>query len=215
MQRHLSSSLLFGAVMMMALSGCFVRPPGGSIRVRNPPPPRANATVTVQSQPTVASGVTVVESSCNPSAQEVCNGLDDNCNGQIDEGCGYSSGNIQVTLAWGGGADLDMYIQTPSGETIYYGAPQDSTGGHLDQDARGACAEQNANNTIENVYWNQPNPPAGQYRVQVHYWDGSPCSTGSGPTNLTLSIAIGGQVRGAWNYTISPGERVDMAAFQI
>ena len=185
-----------------------------TVRVQTPPPP--SATVTVQaSQPQVASGVTVVEASCVQGAQEVCNGLDDNCNGEIDEGCGYSSGNIQITLAWNTGADLDLYVTDPQGQTLSYSATTNSSGGHLDHDARGMCNQGQANNTIENVYWNQPNPPPGIYAVRVHYWAGASCSTSAGTTNLTLSIAVGGRVIGAYTYAINPDQRIEIAQFQI
>ncbi len=224
MMRASIGTMLSVSLIAMGLSGCLVRTsariPTARVRVQAsappPPPPPATATVTVQaSQPTVASGVTVVEATCSQGAQEVCNGLDDNCNGQIDEGCGYNSGNIQVTLAWQGGADLDMYVRDPNGETISYNHRRSQSGGHLDQDARGQCNPDQPNNTIENVYWNQPNPPRGIYSVQVHYWDGSACSTSAGPTPLTLSIAVGGRVIGAYNYVINPDQRIDIASFQI
>lgn len=215
------SLMLVGAVV----SGCVVRTNARvrrprphahatvTVRTNNPPPP--TATVTVQaSQPTLATGVTVVESSCTQGAQEVCNGLDDNCNGQIDEGCGYSSGNIQITLAWNGGADLDMYVADPGGETISYSHTQSQTGGLLDQDARGQCNPNQPNNTIENVYWGD-NPPQGDYSVEVHYWDGNRCSTSAGPTQMTLSISVGGRVLGAYNYVINPGDRIPIASFRI
>ena len=223
--------VLNGAVMtattlsMLVASGCVVRtnarPARATVRVRAnaptpPPPPSGNATVTVQaSSPQVASGVTVVEASRTQGAQEVCNGLDDNCNGQIDEGCGYQSGNIQITLAWNSGADLDLYVRDPGGETLSYSHTRASSGGHLDQDARGQCNPNQANNTIENVYWDQQNPPNGVYNVQVHYWAGSSCSTSSGPTNMTLSIAVGGQILGSYSYVINPDQRIDIASFQI
>lgn len=216
------SLMLVGAVV----SGCVVRTNARvrrprphanatvTVRTNNPPPP--TATVTVQaSQPTLATGVTVVEASCTQGAQEVCNGLDDNCNGQIDEGCGYSSGNIQITLAWSGGADLDMYVRDPAGETIsYQHTVSQQTGGNLDQDARGACNPNQPNNTIENVYWGD-NPPQGDYAVEVHYWDGSACSTSAGPTQMTLSISVGGRVLGAYNYVINAGDRIPIASFRI
>ncbi len=214
------SAVVFVAVMA---SGCYVRATGrvprATVRVQTNTPPPPNATVTVNAgaggQATLASGVTVIETSCQQGAQELCNGLDDNCDGQIDEGCGYQSGNIQITLAWQGGADLDMYVTDPQGETISYGNTNVSSGGVLDHDARGACNPNEPNSTIENVYWNQPNPPPGNYNVEVHYWDGSGCSTGAGPTNMTLSVAVGGQVRGAWQYTIQPGQRIPVVQFPI
>ncbi len=224
MMRASFGTLLTVSLLAMGLSGCIVRTQARiprpharvTVRASAPPPPPATATVTVQAaQPTVASGVTVVEATCTQGAQEVCNGLDDNCNGQIDEGCGYSSGNIQITLAWQGGADLDMYVTDPAGETISYSHRRSASGGHLDQDARGQCNASQANNTIENVYWNQPNPPRGTYNVQVHYWAGSSCSTSAGPTPLTLSIAVGGRVLGAYNYVINPDQRIDIASFTL
>jgi hypothetical protein len=206
------------SILAVASSGCIIRTTGqparATVRVQTPPPP--SATVTVQaSSPQVATGVTVVEASCVQGAQEVCNGLDDNCNGEIDEGCGYSSGNIQITLAWNTGADLDLYVTDPVGETLSYSATTNNSGGHLDHDARGMCNQGQANNTIENVYWNQPNPPNGVYSVRVHYWAGASCSTSAGTTNMTLSIAVGGRILGAYSYAINPDQRIEIAQFQI
>lgn len=211
------------AMALVLVSGCYVRtysrPPSARVQtratVRTPPPPSASARVTVSAQsPTVASGVTVVEATCTQGAAEACNGLDDNCNGQIDEGCGFSSGNIQVTLAWPTQADLDLYVTDPAGEQIFYQHTQSASGGQLDQDARGACQNQ-ADSNLENVYWDQDSPPGGVYQVAVHYWDGARCSTNAGPTTFTMSISVGGQIIGAYNYTISAGQRVDVASFEL
>ena len=219
-----SKTLIFtGFIALTALvaSGCrlrasgYVEPPPPvtvSAQVNAPPPP--TATVTVQAAaPTLVAGVTVVETTCAQGAQEVCNGLDDNCNGQIDEGCGYASGAIQITLHWAGGADIDMYVTDPAGETIRYSHTQAASGGHLDQDARGNCRPNQPNNTIENVFWNTPQPPSGTYQVALHYW--GECNSGAGPTLTTLSIAVGGQIIGAYNYTLAPNQRVTVASFNI
>lgn len=207
-----------GVLAAFVNTGCIVRTTARTPTVRAsvnvptpPPPPAATVTVTATS-PTIATGVTVVETACVQGAQEVCNGLDDNCNGQIDEGCGYSSGNIQITLAWNTGADLDLYVTDPTGQTISYQNRQ-ANGGHLDRDARGACGSQNGG--VENVYWNQNNPQRGNYQVAVDYWSGSTCSTNSGPTPLTLSISVGGQVIGAYNYVLNPNQNVPLASFQL
>ncbi len=213
-----------GLLALIATGGCYVRPhtpPPARARVSvsgsaQAAPPPSNNTVTVSaSAPQTATGVTVVEASCTQGAPEACNGLDDNCNGQIDEGCGFQSGNIQITLAWPTGADLDLYVRDPNNEQIYYGHDRAASGGHLDQDARGGCSNDQVESNLENVYWNQANPPAGPYQVTVQYWDGARCSTAAGATTFTLSIAVGGQIIGAYNYTIAPGQQVDVATFQI
>ncbi len=223
-KKAITYGVLFGTLLVA--TGCTIR---GRARVRTPPPPRARATVSVQSSsspppqqtttvqtssPTTVQGVTVVETSCTQGADEVCNnGLDDNCNGQIDEGCGYSSGNIQITLAWQGGADIDLYVTDPQNTTISYQSPRAPSGGHLDHDGRGACRPNDAGNTVENVYWDSAQPPSGTYQVALHYY--GECNSNAGPTQTTVSISVGGQVIGAYNYTLQPEQRVNLASFTI
>ena len=110
-------------------------------------------------------GVMVVQTNCQPGAPEQCNGIDDNCNGQIDEGCGYQSGQIQVTAAWNSGSDIDLHVTDPGGEEIYYGHRTSASGGVLDHDANSAC--NSSPPTVENVYWSTPNPLRGQYNAVV------------------------------------------------
>ena len=115
------------ALVVLSASGCFFRA-GGTLSV--PPPPTATVTVgasvappppvvvgaqtnvihaTVAAPtPTYAANVQVLGTSCSPGAAEVLNGLDDNCNGQIDEGW-VQSGTLQITLGWSTGADLDLW----------------------------------------------------------------------------------------------------------
>lgn len=190
-----------------------VRAPNATVHVQPPPPPSGSVAVSVGTPAVSAgAGVTVIQAACQPGAAEVCNGLDDNCNGVIDEGCGYQTGQIQITLAWATGADLDMYVTDPMGQTISYMNRQSGSGGVLDHDARGACNASQANNTIENVYWNSPRPPSGQYQVEVHYW--GDCGA-AGITPATLSIAVGGQIIGAYNVTLQPRERQTVAVFTM
>ncbi|MGE0788928.1 MAG: hypothetical protein AB7S26_24860 [Sandaracinaceae bacterium] len=153
-----------------------------------------------------------VDSHCAAGEPEVCNGLDDNCDGVIDEGCGFQTGNIQITLAWANTADLDLYVIDPSGFEINYLNRESPNGGHLDHDARGGCERRQTGNTIENVYWDSPNPPSGQYRVEVHYW--GECGQ-SGPTEATLSVAVGGQILGAYHVLLQPRDRQAVVMFTM
>ena len=178
----------------------------------NRPPPPARATIQV-SVPTLTAGVVVVQQQCNAANPEVVNGLDDNCNGEIDEGFGFASGQIQITLFWEGGADIDMHVTEPDGHEISYRDRGPSgTGGTLDHDFRGACTGEGGQ-PVENVFWNTPAPPNGDYQVDVNYF--SNC-TNAGPTTVRLSISVGGQIIGQYSYTLqTPRQRVTLARFKV
>ncbi|MBN1773509.1 MAG: hypothetical protein JXB32_19765 [Deltaproteobacteria bacterium] len=182
--------------------------------VSTPPPPTVvvggTASVSgtyVAPRPVLVSGVTTITAACDPNAPEVLNGLDDNCNGQIDEGW-VGSGNLQITLGWSTPADIDLYVVDPSGTEISYMQTQSPTGGFLDRDARGACTN---GEVVENVYWNGQ-PPAGHYVIRVNYY--SNCDA-AGPTPITVSISYGGQIVGAYQYTIGDGQTVEIASFDL
>ena len=202
---QIASNLLV-AMAFLTTGGCYVRTTGRT----------AQPGVTVQAQQQSPSGVTVLQSSCVQGAQEICNGLDDNCDGQIDEGCGYSSGDVQITLAWNTGADLDLYVYDPQGNRIYYGQPNSPTGGVLDQDARGNCNPSQPNNRIENVFWaGGSRPPSGRYTAEVHYWAGDGCSANSGPTTGVVSISVGGSILGTYQLMLTADQRATYATFDI
>jgi len=203
-----SSSTILMALAFLTTGGCYVRT---TARTTGP-----GVTVqTTQTQTQTPSGVVVLESSCVQGAQEICNGLDDNCNGQIDEGCGYSSGDVQITLAWNTGADLDLYVYDPQGSRIFYSQPQAPSGGVLDQDARGNCNTSQPNNRIENVYWGGVQPPSGRYTVEVHYWAGDQCSSNAGPTTGVVSISVGGSILGTYQLMLAADQRATFATFDI
>jgi hypothetical protein len=63
---------------------------------------------------------TQISIDCQPGTKETCNAIDDDCNGVIDDGCGYSSGAVQVAIGWDTDADIDMYVIDPSSSPLYY-----------------------------------------------------------------------------------------------
>jgi hypothetical protein len=163
----------------------------------------------IQAQATAPAGVVVVEQHCTPGAQEICNGVDDNCNGAIDEGCGYQTGAVQVTAAWSTDSDIDLHVVDPSGEEIYYGNRTSSSGGQLDHDANAACAHQPP--TVENVFWSTPNPPRGRYTARVVAYD--MCSASQTPT--VLSISVGGRVIGTYQFSFQSDRQEYAIPFTI
>lgn len=152
-----------------------------------------------------------LDTECAYGAYETCNAIDDDCNGVIDDDCGYEGGDVQITVGWNSGADIDLYVTDPSGFTLFYNEQHKHSqiGGHLDHDARGDCRREQKNPRIENSYWSAP-AKSGNYKVELHYF--SPCTKG-GTTEVTLSVVVGGQILGAYKYQLNPEQRVEALTF--
>jgi hypothetical protein len=76
-------------------------------------------------------------------------------------------GPFEVTLAWEGRQDLDLYIYCPGGK-LYHGAPR-ACGGALDHDAN-RVQESAVDHPLEHAVWEQ-DPPPGLYRIVVNAYD--------------------------------------------
>jgi uncharacterized protein YfaP (DUF2135 family) len=79
------------------------------------------------------------------------------------------TGDVQVSVAWTGESDVDLHVFDPSGEEVYFGNLESASGGTLDLDSNPACNIDNKNN--ENIVWPLNGAPAGEYRVNVVYYD--------------------------------------------
>lgn len=79
------------------------------------------------------------------------------------------SGDFQASVAWTGASDVDLHVFDPTGEEVFFGNREAASGGRLDIDSNAACDIDNTN--VENIYWPLNGAPAGQYRVQLHYYD--------------------------------------------
>jgi hypothetical protein len=155
-----------------------------------------------------------VKVACEANTYEECNALDDDCNGVIDDDCGYETGAVQVTVSWNSGADIDLYVTDPSGSTLYYNEHHNRSGigGHLDHNARGDCRREQQNPRIENAYWPEP-AHAGRYRVALHYF--SPCDRGARTTVATVSVVVRGELVGSYRYPLEPEQRIDALSFEV
>lgn len=151
---------------------------------------------------------------CNNPTEERCNALDDDCDGAIDEGCGYGTGLMQVTASWDTGSDIDLYVTGPLGDTLSFQRPSAPTGGRVDHSGRGDCdSAYEANPRIENIRWVGARPAPGIYEVVVHYW--GECISGGGPTEVTVSVAVGLEIAGQYRINLLPGERARVVRFVI
>lgn len=73
--------------------------------------------------------------------------------------------------------DLDLYVQTPNGEILYYGNPTGDDG-QLDVDCKcNGCP----NGPYENIYWVEGTAPRGTYKYWVKYY--GKCGSGTNPTS--------------------------------
>lgn len=193
---------------------------GGSVQGPPPQAPILNATDDYSGPDTSAGpqiklqpGVAAMSVDCKPGAREECNAIDDDCNGVIDDRCGYLPGSLQITVGWDSGADIDLYVTDPSGETLYYNEEHEKTsgGGQLDQNARGECRREQDHTNVENAYWNTP-APKGKYKVELHYF--SPCGD-SAETQVVVSVAIGRKLIGTYRLELKPEQRMEALSFEI
>ena len=108
------------------------------------------------------------------------------------------TGDVQVTLLWSTGDDLDLTVTDPSGADISYSAPRSASGGELDVDNLGDTSCQSTQTRAENVFWKE-NAPKGTYTIKVTNFLGAgdqtraACSTA--PVQARLEVRIGGKLR--------------------
>jgi hypothetical protein len=98
------------------------------------------------------------------------------------------TGDAKVTLSFDQDTDLDLHVIEPDGTRIYWSANSPS-GGELDLDSNPACDIDGVN--IENIFWPIDSAPAGEYVVEVQYYEA--CLTGT--VNYTVTISVGDDVQ--------------------
>jgi hypothetical protein len=106
---------------------------------------------------------------CAPHAPEVClDGVDNNCNGLFEEGCGVAQGTVHFFISWKHPeVDVDLVVVDPSGATAELGAV--SKGGLLkERECPGKGEASCKNGAYENVVAiASRDPMPGRYLVEI------------------------------------------------
>jgi len=132
---------------------------------------------------------------CTPSGKDVCNdGIDNDCDGEYDLGCGYESGSLQWTLAWSSDDDLDLHVIGPDGEDVSNTHRKGGASGlAMDLDCAGVgCA---GGGHVENVFLPRDRKPGdGTFRVVVEMHHAMASGDDAGRVvKATLGGRIGGR----------------------
>jgi hypothetical protein len=113
------------------------------------------------------------------------------------------TGDVQVTLLWNAGDDLDLHVVDPTGFELYFStakAPATSpSGGQLDVDNTGDCST--TGTKVENIFWPEGGAPTGQYEAWVKNYN----SCGA-PASFQLRITVAGTVVHDEGGSLSSGE---------
>lgn len=107
-------------------------------------------------------------------------------------------GNYEVSLMWNNKNDLDLHIDTASGDHIDVNNRFSSCNGNL-------CISMNAKTAskkpIEHIVW-EDKPPAGNYVISVDHFAKKRGFGSRDPTKFTVVVNLDGDIR-AWNGSIS------------
>jgi uncharacterized protein DUF6777 len=117
------------------------------------------------------------------------------------------TGDVQVTLLWSSGDDLDLHVIDPQGSELYFSVPTSESGGQLDHDDTGGCRTEGAH--AENVFWPEGAAPSGTYQAFVQNYKG--CGA---PAAFELRVTVAGAVVETIQGSLAGGEQTEVVTFE-
>ena len=162
--------------------------------------------------------LTDAEALCVNGSNELCNAIDEDCDGRIDEGdCPYRAGDVQVTMTWNNGSDIDLFVREPDGDLLSHQRSTSGRGGLFDYAGRGACDSAMQYPRIENVSWLRDDAPEGEYQLLLHRW--GDCLDRATETQeavaVIVSISVLGVRLGTFQVELGPQERFEGIRFRV
>tara|TARA_R110001583_G_scaffold195356_1_gene372241 strand:+ start:98072 stop:99418 length:1347 start_codon:yes stop_codon:yes gene_type:complete len=101
-------------------------------------------------------------------------------------------GAVNISLVWNNRHDLDLLVEDPTGELIYFQHKQSGSGGYLDIDKNAGRSQ--TDTPIENIKWDQLDAaPRGVYKVYVIYFNSRAVDADIDPTDFTITTTIDGE----------------------
>lgn len=109
----------------------------------------------------------------------------------VAAGGAYDDVDVRATLIWSDITDLDLHVETPGGEHIYFANKRSSCGGELDVD-RNVSASSATRQPVENIRWLKGVAAPGNYVVSIENFS----NRSSEPTvHARVEVVVAGQVQ--------------------
>lgn len=115
-------------------------------------------------------------------------------------------GDIEVSLFWSTGADLQLLVRDPAGESVFDDNPLATSGGILQEVGNVDCVPAVGAAPVSYVYWPEGFLRPGTYEVEV--WYQNPCAEFPPPVNFTLQIEVNDVVIARMRHLPQPDQRL-------
>lgn len=113
-------------------------------------------------------------------------------------------GDIEVSLFWSTGADLQLLVRDPIGESVFDDNPFSVSGGILQLAGNVNCVPAASGAPVSYIYWPPGRMRPGTYEVEV--WYQNTCDD-TLPADFTLLVEVGGVVVADARQFPLPGQR--------